>query len=64
MILIDVPMPDCCRNCLCSYWIMNGENEGRLMCNAMEARGDRIVLVDELANDRPEGCPIRLEVRK
>lgn len=64
MIIIDIPMPDSCQNCVCSYWIMSGENEGRLMCNAMEARGDRIVLVDELANDRPEGCPIRLEMRK
>ena len=64
MILIDVPMPERCMDCICSYWIRSGEYEDRMMCSALEARGDGIVLVDELANKRPEFCPIRLELRK
>ena len=64
MILIDVPMPDCCINCICSYWILTGKEKGRLMCNAMEARGDKIVLVDEMKRNRPEKCPIRMTIIK
>ena len=64
MILIDIPMPGSCHECPCSYMIMTGEHDGEIMCNAMEARGDGIVLIDEYASKRPKNCPIRLEVKK
>ena len=68
MILIDMPMPEKCRECPCAYWIMSGEYEGLLMCNALEWRdGSRqdvrkAFLVEEWANKRPEKCPIKMEV--
>ena len=63
MILIDMPMPDRCLNCPCSYWIMTGSNSGRMMCNVMEVNKKRDVLVDERKNIRPENCPIKMETK-
>ena len=38
MIRVDIPMPGNCEDCPFSYIIRTGELEGRMMCNAMEAR--------------------------
>lgn len=61
MILMDIPMPESCEDCPCSYWIRSGEQEGRLMCSAIEFREQEIVLVDE---GKPARCPIRGEIRE
>ena len=64
MILIDMPMPERCESCPCSYWIRTGKHTDRLMCQAMEARGnpEEFYIVDEWMNERPENCPIVAEV--
>lgn len=64
MIVIDMPMPQRCAQCPCIYLIMTGSRAGRTMCCAMEARGDRYVLVDEYEAKRPENCPIKMEIIK
>ena len=71
MIVIDIPMPESCMICPCSYYIQNGEHEGRLMCNAMEFRENNSGYAEEIdrffvqENDnRPDGCPIRMELIK
>ena len=64
MILIDIPMPPSCMDCPCSYMVRSGEHDGETMCNAMEARGDGIVVVDGYETRRPADCPIKLELNK
>ena len=66
MIVIDIPMPQNCNDCPCSYQIRSGEYEGYVMCNALEFKdvsdGFRKELnkyfVVEQARHRPESCPI------
>ena len=70
MVRIDMPMPEKCEDCPCSYWIQSGNYEGLMMCQAMEAR-DRMTLresaedmvanylVDERDKNRPDNCPIK-----
>ena len=41
MILVDIPMPENCLNCPCSYWIITGEYQGNWMCNAREFKATR-----------------------
>lgn len=71
MIIMDIPMPDCCMACPCSYYIMTGEYAGRLMCNAMEFKDGSSGFREELSryfvvetDHRPAGCPIRINVIK
>ena len=64
MILIDMPMPGSCIDCPCSHTVMSGEHDGELMCCAMEARGDDLVIVEGYENIRPNRCPIKLEIIK
>ena len=67
MILIDIPDPETCERCPCSYWIQTGENAGKMMCNAMEFRaqetGEQFVRESFIVadNPRPDGCPIQYE---
>lgn len=73
MVRIDMPMPENCADCPCSYWIQSGSYEGLMMCQAMEAR-DRMTLresagdmtenylVNEWDENRPINCPIAGEV--
>lgn len=68
MVLIDMPLPERCLTCPCSYWVQFGKYEGRMMCNAMEAKHQSIAsslderiaeyLVDECSIKRPKECPI------
>ncbi|MBO5959311.1 MAG: hypothetical protein J6Q65_04230 [Lentisphaeria bacterium] len=58
MIRIDIPLPETCEECPCSYWIQSGADAGKLMCNALEFAGNPDNLVEEGAPDRPDGCPI------
>ena len=64
MILIDMPMPVNCEDCPCSHTVTMGELSGKLICCAMEARGDELVIVEEFAPMRPDRCPIKLEIIK
>ena len=72
MILVDIPMPENCINCPCSYWIISGDYQGNWMCNAMEFKagrsGDYPKNISDffvtLEDHRPENCPIRMEVIK
>lgn len=65
MIVIDIPMPETCMECPCSYWIQSGEHEDMMLCNALEfkmrATQSQIkrCLVDEYATRRPKRCPIK-----
>ncbi len=59
MVLVDMNLPDRCFDCPCSYWIRSGPNEGRLMCNVMEANRAFNSLVDENRESRPSDCPMR-----
>ena len=43
MIKIDIPMPEKCMDCPCSYWIRSGEYEDMLLCNALEFKKRRII---------------------
>lgn len=61
MIVIDVPMPGRCATCPCAERNA-GKQQDRMKCRAMEAAGRKYVLVNEFARQRPEDCPIRLEV--
>ena len=76
MIIVDIPMPDKCGECPFSYYVTSGKCEGRLFCNAMEARDlekykleeDAVAydsfdyVVDEYRGPgRPEACPIIIE---
>lgn len=69
MIVIDVPMPENCEKCPCSYYIQSGEYEGLMMCNAMEFKSIQSGFREELSrffvvaeDHRPDNCPIRMEV--
>jgi len=65
MVRLDIPMPEDCDECPCSYWIRSGEYEGRMMCTAMEFREKGLekswYLVDEAAKGRPENCPMHVD---
>jgi hypothetical protein len=65
--MIDIPEPASCEDCPCSYYIMTGEYEGMMMCNAMEFKAKSQGFHEELSryfvveeDHRPSGCPIRL----
>lgn len=65
MIVLDVPTPRRCMDCPCSHWILWGDYEGELMCNAKESKLalnglDRTgeCLVDSESGKRPSDCPI------
>ena len=60
MVRIDMPMPDRCINCPCSYWIQTGQKKGMLMCNIMEYIGEKYCLVDE-HGIKPIDCPMKTE---
>ena len=68
MIMMDIPEPKTCEDCPCSYWILTGEYEGRMMCNAMEFKANSGQFREEISRyfivapetHRPDGCPIRL----
>lgn len=75
MLLVDVPMPPRCLVCPCSYVIQTGDQEGKLMCNALEWKD--VVRAAEMPlsfreewllewgeNSRPEKCPIVGETEK
>ena len=72
MLLIDMPMPDNCGNCPCSYMILTGEHSGELMCCAMEWKfvckmGDSVTefqqeWVVSCNGKRPARCPIKGEI--
>jgi hypothetical protein len=69
MIVIDVPMPETCEDCPCSYYIRTGEYEGLMMCNAMEFKAQKSGFREELSKHfvvaedcRPDNCPIKMEV--
>jgi len=65
MVTIDMPMPERCADCPCSYWIQSGEYEGLMMCNAMEFKAHRGEL-REISSEyfivqddhRPDDCPM------
>lgn len=61
MIEVDIPLPKKCLLCPFLYYILTGEYEGRVMCQAMESRGIRLPdsLIDEHEPTRPANCPIR-----
>ena len=44
MVTIDMPMPERCADCPCSYWIQSGEYEGLMMCNALVGAADILLL--------------------
>lgn len=60
MITIDIPLPKSCEDCPCSHWVLHGDYEGELMCQAMEAAspknetGECIVNADSI----PKKCPM------
>ena len=65
MIIIDIPIPRNCEECPCSYWIRSGENEGKMMCNAIEFKCARNRKRNKKPADciihgpkTPDGCPI------
>lgn len=70
MIVIDIPMPENCMDCPCSYYIQTGEYEGRMMCNAKEFKANHSGFREELSayfvveeNHRPISCPIRMAIK-
>ena len=64
MILIDIPMPEGCMECPCSHLITCGEHDGEMMCDALEAKGDGIVIVDGCEDKRQDNCPIIMTILK
>lgn len=78
MLKIDMPMPDNCGSCPCSYMILTGEHSGELMCCALEWKDMRAAehplsfreewLLDTRnctpQSGRPEKCPIVGETEK
>ena len=71
MIEIDMPMPDYCSECPCSYYVRSGKYEGNMMCQALEFKESRMgirrydkgrYLVREREWDRPDKCPITVEI--
>lgn len=72
MLEINMPMPDFCTECPCSYYVMSGKYEGKLMCQALEFRDAKTgvmrydkggFLVNEKDWDRPDKCPIIREIK-
>lgn len=72
MILMDMPMPESCGNCPCSYQIRTGEYEGMTMCNALEFKDINTGYKNEMSKyfvveeerRRPDNCPMILEIHK
>lgn len=63
MIVVDIPMPQCCVECPCACCVPSGVlKEPRTMCRAKESRGDKYVLVNDMSDVRPTDCPIRYEI--
>lgn len=65
MIVMDIPVPENCETCPCSYYVQTGEYAGMMMCNAMEFKRTRTGFREDLAryfvmpeDHRPDGCPI------
>ena len=68
MVKLDIPRPEHCEECPCSYWVKTGEYEGRLMCEAMEYRDIfgmkepvcdyESYMLEEGAKAPPESCPM------
>ena len=59
MIQIDMPLPERCEDCPCSYYVQGGRNEGALMCEALEYMGweeDRAII--RYLKRRPD-CPMK-----
>ena len=71
MIMIDMPMPANCETCPCSYYVMTGEFEGQMICNAMEFKSNSAGFRGEISkffvvaeNHRPVNCPIVMTIYK
>lgn len=62
MILIDMPMPARCVECPCAAIMRTSSTDMRTMCRAMQAAGRKYYLINEWAEERPEDCPIRMEI--
>ena len=69
MIVIDIPMPQSCEECPCSYYVQTGEYEGAMICNALEFKENSAGLREELSryfvvadDHRPENCPIIMTI--
>ena len=65
MIVMDIPAPQNCDNCPCSYYVQTGEYAGMMMCNAMEFKRTQAGFREDLSkyfvvpeDHRPDGCPI------
>ena len=63
MIIVDVPMPANCGECPLAYWTMSDQDNGTLICHAVEHRDHpehlEDIFVDANAEDRPIFCPIK-----
>ena len=71
MIVIDIPMPQNCLDCPCSYYVQTGEYEGAMICNAMEFKQNSTGFREEISkffvvaeNHRPDNCPIVMTIYK
>ena len=71
MIVMDIPMPQNCLDCPCSYYVQTGEYEGAMICNAMEFKQNSTGFREEISkffvvaeNHRPENCPIVMTIYK
>ena len=71
MIVMDIPMPQNCLDCPCSYYVQTGEYEGAMICNAMEFKQNRTGFREEISkffvvaeNYRPGNCPIVMTIYK
>ena len=71
MIVIDMPMPANCEACPCSYYVMTGEYEGMMICNAMEFKEKSSGFREELSkyyvvaeDHRPDNCPMMIIAAK
>lgn len=71
MIGIEIPMPEYCEECPCSYYVRSGKYEGRLMCQALEFKETRMgirrfdkggYMAKERDWGRPQKCPITVEL--
>ena len=70
MIEVDIPMPEYCSECPCSYYVQYGKYEGRIMCQALEFREARTkimrpdkgeYMVSDKEWSRPDKCPMLRE---
>ena len=71
MIVMDIPMPQNCLDCPCSYYIQTGDYAGVMMCNAMEFKSNSAGFRGEISkffvvaeNHRPNSCPIVMTIYK